>query len=432
MWHSTKHAWADPLAVGAALKEQDAAWALLYSGMQTSYSGRYSYLALNPIKTIAAEDFTAFSEALSVEKEWYANAWFGYLGYPLRHCLETLPENAPGRLELPALWMTQFAEIWVFDHVDENIVIHCNTEEYYEYLLDKIKNDASGIPHGSVLVDTLESNMSKDNYLAHVKELQEAILRGDLYQANLTRKFFGTINNNAHPFDIFSLLCELSPAPYSSFLQLGEAAILSSSPEQFLHITTDGRAETRPIKGSAARIAEDEVSRAALAASEKDRAENLMIVDLMRNDLSRGCEPGSVIVDSLFDVTSYATIHHMSSTITGQKRGDVTPLELVQHCFPPGSMTGTPKIKAMELCTALEQQERGVYSGAIGWFGGDGRVDLSVVIRTMVIQGDYVEFQVGGAIVADSDPEKEWEETLFKATALAKALGIPQETLRAL
>jgi anthranilate/para-aminobenzoate synthase component I len=200
----------------------------------------------------------------------------------------------------------------------------------------------------------------------------------------------------------------------------------------FLSLDTLGNVETRPIKGSAPRFEDkekDQNSKNELQSSEKNRAENLMIVDLMRNDLSRNCVTGSVSVDSLFDVTTYATVHHMSSTIRGKKKPDIATLDLVKGCFPPGSMTGAPKIKAMELCSELEQQARGVYSGAIGWFSGDGACDFSVVIRTLIMQGRRFEFQVGGAIVSDSDPIEEWRETLTKARGIAKALDIPIEKL---
>lgn len=193
-----------------------------------------------------------------------------------------------------------------------------------------------------------------------------------------------------------------------------------------------GKTEARPIKGSAPRAADpvaDAAIAAALATSEKDRAENLMIVDLMRNDLARGCEIGSVKTEALFDISTYATVHHMASTISGQRSSHVTPLELVAQCFPPGSMTGAPKIRAMQLCSQLEPRARGVYSGAIGWFGGDGSVDLSVVIRTLVIQQERFEFQVGGAIVHDSTAQGEWEETLTKARGIAKALNLRIEQL---
>lgn len=194
----------------------------------------------------------------------------------------------------------------------------------------------------------------------------------------------------------------------------------------------EGRVTVRPIKGSAPRgrtPEEDARFRDSLTLSEKDRAENLMIVDLMRNDLARGCVPGSVNVSNLFELTTHPLVHHLSSTISGVKREEVSALQLVAGCFPPGSMTGAPKVGAMRLCTALERLERGVYSGALGWFGGDGSVDLSVVIRTLVVQENRFEFQVGGGVVADSTPEGEWREALVKARGLARLLGISENQL---
>ena len=225
-------------------------------------------------------------------------------------------------------------------------------------------------------------------------------------------------------------LCAASPAPYSAYLRLGDYHIVSSTPERFLTLDSQGRAETRPIKGTTPRfadMAQDELSRKALEKSVKDRSENLMIVDLMRNDFGRGSVFGSVEVEDLFQVTSYATLHHMASTVKGQKRHGVSSLDFVKACFPPGSMTGAPKVRAMEICSELERHKRGVYSGAIGWFGGDGSVDLAVVIRTLVLRGTDFEFQVGGAVVADSTPEGEWHETLVKARGIARVLGLEPE-----
>jgi anthranilate/para-aminobenzoate synthase component I len=213
------------------------------------------------------------------------------------------------------------------------------------------------------------------------------------------------------------------------------ASVLSSSPERFLNIDASGHMESRPIKGTAPRLVDptqDAIIRKQLATSEKDRAENLMIVDLMRNDLARSAEPGSVEVERLFDVSSYATLHHMASTITGQKRADISTVEAVQYCFPPGSMTGAPKVRAMEWCLKHEAIRRGIYSGALGWFGGDGSCDLSVVIRTLIIEGSRFEFQVGGGIVADSSPEDEWRETMTKARGILRALGVDGTVLESL
>ena len=424
--------WADPIDYASALPENNNSWALLLSSMQVDFTGRYSFLAMKPKQTITDNNFASLEAALSSDQGRFTNSWFGYLGYGLRHDLEDLPKDTASYLSLPDMWMTQYCIVLVFDHEKQSILAYVESE-----------SDATLIPAPSISstlkqtvdLDRLHSNMTKADYLAKVATVKEAIYRGDLYQANVTRKFYGTFSETPSPLACFAALVAISPAPYSALLKCGDSYILSSSPEQFLTIDEKGQAETRPIKGSAPRegdLEADRKTRENLQKSEKDRAENLMIVDLMRNDLSRHCQPGSVKVDKLFDITSYATIHHMASTIRGTKQEHSAPIELVKGCFPPGSMTGAPKIKAMELCSALESQERGVYSGAIGWFGGDGSLDLSVVIRTIIMQGNRFEFQVGGAIVADSNPEDEWLETLAKARGVAAALNIPISKLAAL
>ncbi|NBO17982.1 MAG: anthranilate synthase component I family protein [Proteobacteria bacterium] len=231
-------------------------------------------------------------------------------------------------------------------------------------------------------------------------------------------------------FAMFRELCRISPAAYSSFLKMGDSCVLSSSPELFLRISPEGHITARPIKGTSPRsadAAQDAANRQLLENSEKDKAENLMIVDLMRNDLARASQPGSVKTEALFEITSHSTVHHMSSTIVARKRPGCTTLQAIAGAFPPGSMTGAPKIMAMQLCTQLEKLERGIYSGAIGWLGGDGSAELSVVIRTLIIQGKNFEFQVGGGIVADSTPEKELQETIDKAQGILKLLGISSD-----
>lgn len=425
--------WHEPLAYLDALAGSDAEYALLYSGMQTPYSGQYSILALHRDKTIEGEDFLALEAALGINLPRYANAWLGYLGYGLKHAVETVPRDAPSFIDLPALHFTRYQTVLVFDHAVKELTLH---RLHPDALMPPDLDDPDPKPHHQAFqVAQLQSDMSRAEYLQKVAELKDAIAAGTLYQANLTRKFFGRFDAAPCPAKLFHRLAHVSPAPYSALLKFGNTAILSSSPERFLAMDETGKVEARPIKGSAPRFADatqDEQSRKALANSEKDKAENLMIVDLMRNDLARGCVVGSVKTEALFEISTYATVHHMSSTISGRRKPDIPPLRLVASCFPPGSMTGAPKIKAMELCSALEPRARGVYSGAIGWFGGDGACDLSVVIRTLVMQENRFEFQVGGAIIHDSTPEGEWEETLTKARGLAGALHIDMERLRAL
>lgn len=420
--------WHDPLACLAHVAAAGEDYALLYSGMRTDYGGRYSLLAIRPEQTVSGADFAALAPVLSTNLPAFANAWLGYLGYGLKNAVERLSEDDPSAIDLPNLHFSRYASILVFDHEERHITLHGE-----ELIPDFGQPSPALAPLSGITA--LESDMTRASYLDKVQVILDAIRAGSLYQANLTRKFHGSFAQAPDAAALFLRLAEVSPAPYSALIKWGDTAIVSSSPEQFLRMDADGRVETRPIKGSARRSAdpaEDTAIREALATSEKDQAENLMIVDLMRNDLSRSCEIGTVRTESLFDISTYATVHHMASTVTGLRRSDVTPLELVAQCFPPGSMTGAPKIRAMELCSALEPRARGIYSGAIGWFGGDGSVDLSVVIRTLVVQGERFEFQVGGAIVHDSTPEGEWEETLVKARGISLALGIEEEKLRRL
>lgn len=395
-------------------------FALLYSSMQSQGSGRYSYLATHPDRTITASHFAPLEMAMKQSPD---TRWVGYLGYGLRHDIENVTPDLPSPIDLPELWMFDPKHLITWDHDTQT----------QDHLLPRSASKASDERAPEII--ELSSNMTKDEYLSIVKDTLHHIQIGNFYQANITRKFMGRFKNSIRPFNIFRRLCAISPAPFSAYMQHGDTAILSSSPEGFLTITPEGEITTRPIKGSAPRHndpARDQQILLQLEQSHKDRAENLMIVDLMRNDLSRCAEAGSVSVSSLFDIHSYATIHQMVSTIQAKRAVGRSNLEVIKACFPAGSMTGAPKIHAMNWCAEQEKLARGVYSGAIGWVSGAQGCDLSVVIRTLIIQGDRFEFQVGGGIVADSQPENEWEETLVKATAIAQALAIPMEALKAL
>ncbi len=422
-----KVSWIDPLSLARGIPEKEEHWVFFYSGQKRPYTGRYSILGLRAKQMIQSESFAELEEALDQKTRPYENMWFGYLGYGLKNTLEELPKDKPGRFNLPALWMINFRLLLVFDHAERHVEIWAESPEDQAYLPQPVEKQDS-----LYRVAHLTSNMSNTDYLQKVRQVLENIAQGEIYQANLTRKFYGAFEQEGKPFELFARLCERSPSGYSAFLRLGETYVLSSSPERFLTLDAAGVVDVRPIKGTAPRFEDvtlDEASRQALLQSEKNRAENVMIVDLMRNDLSRSCRPGTVVVEDLYQVTSYATIHHMASTIKGQKSPNISGIELIKGCFPPGSMTGAPKIRAMQICTQIEQVERGVYSGAIGWFGGDGTIDLSVVIRTLLLQPGHFEFQTGGAIVADSDPDEEWRETLDKAKAIIDTLDIPMNSL---
>lgn len=419
--------WSNPLDVARGIPKSEEYWALLYSGIDSGFSGRYSILAFRAKNKIKSQNFGEFEKALTSNRNRFDNAWIGYLGYGLKNNLEKLPEDSGGVISMPNLWMVKYRTILLFDHKKK--IIELWSENKSESFAKELQFSKKYQPPD---ITSVLSNMTRKQYLSKVSDIKKAIIRGDLYQANLTRKFIAKTKSDFDNFSIFSRLCKISPAPYSAFLKFNDNFVISSSPERFIHIDKNGVVESRPIKGSAPRFSDktkDKKSKSNLIKSEKDKAENLMIVDLMRNDLSRSCKSGSVEVKSLFDILSYSTVHHMSSTVCGKKNPNISTIGAVKNCFPPGSMTGAPKIKAMELCSKMEKHERGIYGGAIGWFGGDGSADLSVVIRTIIKQKNTIEFQVGGAIVADSKPEEEWKETILKAKAIAKTLGIKQKTL---
>ncbi|MDJ0866370.1 MAG: aminodeoxychorismate synthase component I [Myxococcota bacterium] len=263
-----------------------------------------------------------------------------------------------------------------------------------------------------------------DSYAKAVRQVKERIAAGDVYQANLTHRL--ALAEPGDPWDTWCALRRLNPAPFGAYLALPEVTVIGSSPERFLRIDGSGRLESRPIKGTRPRGASpeaDEALRRALAASGKDRAENVMIVDLVRNDLGQVAEIGSVEVPELLRIEPYATVFQLVSTVTGRLRPDRDAVDAVRAAFPPGSMTGAPKIAAMQLLSALEPVRRGVYSGALGYLDVRGGLDLSVVIRTILNFPRRAHVHVGGGIVADSDPEAEWVESLDKARASLDALA---------
>jgi len=395
----------------------------LHSSMHTNYSGRYSILAFD-IKHEVRDNFSNLESVLSSHNSPFKNAYFGFISYEAMHQLEELNKETQSIINTPDLLFYSFNIIIRFDHINKDAVLFYNHPED----LSKIPNpEPAPLLQLQCIVKDLQSKQTKTQYLNAVSSLLSCIHRGDIYQANLTRKFYGTFQNLSSQFELFLHLCNVSPAPYSAFMNCENFSILSSSPEKFLSIESNGSITTQPIKGTTKRHNDpekDQHSYHSLKHSKKDKAENLMIVDLMRNDLSKTAINGSVSVPSLYDIHSYETVHHMSSIIHSKKNPAYSTLDALKTCFPPGSMTGAPKIKAIELCAELEQIKRGVYSGALGYFGGDGSADFSVVIRTLIIQGNCFEFQVGGAIIAESVAENEWQETLDKAAGICRALGI--------
>ena len=270
----------------------------------------------------------------------------------------------------------------------------------------------------------LRSTFTHRGYLDAVARVREYIVAGDIFQANLSQRFQAPLVEPA--FGLYRRLRRRNPAPFAAYLQFDDLTVLSASPERFLQLDEDGRhVETRPIKGTRPRglgPMHDAALGRALAESDKDRSENVMIVDLLRNDLSRVCRPGTVRVPELFALEQHPTVHHLVSTVVGELETGADAIDLLRAAFPGGSITGAPKVRAMEIIAELEPTRRGVYCGSIGYLSATGAMDTSIVIRTFSALRGQVYFQAGGGIVADSDPELEYRETLDKARALIEAL----------
>ncbi len=265
-------------------------------------------------------------------------------------------------------------------------------------------------------------SISRGQYLDAIAAIKDYILAGDCYQTNFAQHFAARFEGD--PWLAYRTLRHHLPSPYSAYLAWPGGTLLSLSPERFLKLSV-GHVETKPIKGTIARghtVAEDNDNAVTLLNSAKDRAENLMIVDLLRNDLGKSCEPGSIRVPRLFALESFANVHHLVSTVTGKLRADRSALDLLREAFPGGSITGAPKKRAMEIIDELEVQPRGTYCGSVGYISANGRMDTNIAIRTLVAEGDRLHCWGGGGIVADSDPEQEYQETLDKVRGLMSTL----------
>lgn len=430
--HIFSHDWRLPLSVLPALAQQFPDMALLYSGMQTSYSGSDSWLGVDMEETVesnSADSFTYLSTTPAIQDRdgRPIPQWIGCISYELGDAfLGITPIATPTKTITPLIRFSRYKRLFHFHHASQTLTeytTHCTPFIWPEdSTIDSVQLH---MPARSALI----SNMSKNDYLTHIHNTLKAIARGDFYQANITRKFATTYAHTPSSQSMAYLFIQLahqSPAPYSAFIQWEHPdhpiRILSSSPELFFnHFPAQENAlTTRPIKGTMPLEASPE----ALAKSIKNQAENLMIVDLMRNDFSKIAELGSVKTPILFDIDSFSTLHHLSSTVTATPRKHTSLFDIIQACFPAGSMTGAPKRKVMQWCQEVERVPRGIYSGALGWISGNA-CEFSVVIRTIIQQREHVEFQVGGGIVADSTPEDEWRETLIKARAMCNVLDIP-------
>ncbi len=386
----------------------------------TTKGNRISVRESGREETWTGDPFDAL-ESILRDGEAMAVGWFGYnLG---RH-IERLPAKTKDDLGFPDLYIA------LHDRVHHRTRANPNwrTLRTERRARDRAIS-ASGYRElgGKSTRGALPRTFSKEEYLRAIRVAKEYIAAGDIYQVNLSQRFE---TNGPGPWEVYERLREASPAPYSALLELGGKAILSSSPEQFLRVSGE-EIVTRPIKGTRPRMSdpgEDEKMRRELLSSPKDDAELAMIVDLERNDLGRVCTPGSVRVEEEKSLESHPTVHHLASTIRGKLRPEVGIVELLKATFPGGSVTGAPKIRAMEIIDELEPTNRGVYTGAIGMIGPGRNTNLSIAIRVLHHDSGRYGFQAGGAIVADSDEEAEYQETLFKARGMAAALGMEWNT----
>ncbi len=352
----------------------------------------------------------------------------GYLAYELGRHIERLPGRAVDDLGLPEMCMAFYDRLITHDHTSGRTFVvgldPCRPDKVLEEVitdLETIEPDYSFTRFGEDV--GFSSNFTREQYLEAVRKVKEYIFAGDIYQANLTQRF--QVSLREHPWDVYRRLRCLNAAPFAAYLNIVEAQVLSSSPELFLR--SDGkRVETRPIKGTRPRSRDpvmDERLKEELLSSPKDRAELSMIVDLERNDLGRVCAYGTVRVEEHAVVESYATVHHLVSTVVGELHPERDAVDLLKATFPGGSITGAPKIRAMEIIDELEPNARSVYTGSIGYLGYDGSLELNIAIRTVIVKGGRAYFQVGGGIVADSVPEDEYQETLDKGKAIFQALA---------
>jgi para-aminobenzoate synthetase component 1 len=429
----------------------------LDSGKPGSTDGRFDILAADPGVTLVTrgestritnrtgsvesfeDPFALVREALGATSTEavdlpFSGGAIGYFGYDLGWRLERLPVLTADDVGMPDMAIGIYDWALVVDHQERQSWLVGQgrdpaTREQWQNLVEILSTPPKPQRLPPLrLQGTIASNLSQQQYHESFQRIQTYIHDGDCYQVNFAQRFLAPVTGD--PWEAYRSLRRENPAPYGAYLNLPQGKVLSCSPERFLQVR-NRKVETKPIKGTRPRGAgpeEDRQLQEELEASAKDRAENLMIVDLLRNDLGKSCEPGSVTVPKMFEVESFATVHHLVSTVTGELAHGEDAVSLLRGCFPGSSITGTPKVRAMEIIEELEPSRRGVYCGAIGYLGFDGDMDTNIVIRTLLHRNDSVYFSAGGGIVADSEMESEYQESFDKAAALLRLLRRSVET----
>jgi para-aminobenzoate synthetase component 1 len=433
------------------------------SAMRHPKLGRYSFVAADPVDWLvvpadgsdalatSAKRLSRFQTAPRPDLPPFQGGFAGMFGYELACGLEAVPPAAVDEFELPALAVGLYDVVIAFDHEQrESWVISQGLPEkdcaarreraaarLVQFRERLSRSSSSASPNGWVDLlssstlapqlaipghDGLTSNFSADAYRATIQRAIDYIHAGDVFQVNLSQRLLHPASTSS--VELYCRLRERNPAPFAGYLDGGGWQIASASPERFVRVD-DGHVETRPIKGTRRRAKRPEADLFAgddLRASDKDRAENIMIVDLLRNDLSRTCRPESVRVSQLCGLETYEYVQHLVSVVEATLRDDCTPLEVLRTSFPGGSVTGAPKIRAMEIIAELEPTVRGPYCGSLGYIGLDGRMDSSILIRTITAARGWWQLPVGGGIVAQSNPHDEYEETWHKAAGMLRAL----------
>lgn len=441
----------------------------LDSGMDPQKLGRYSFLGSDPFlvlksrgKEIALSSFcdgqeTVWGNPFDILRELLerynlypvplplAGGVVGYFSYDLCHFVEHLPSTTRDDLGLPECYLAFYDAVVAVDHVENKVYVVSTglpetepgkrtrkaeerVRELQEILCMPLPRAIDPSPVVIPQSISWSSNFEHHQYLQAVETAREYIIAGDIFQVNLSQRFEATLPFS--PYELYQRLRRINPAPFAAYLNFPEVSVVCASPERFLRLQGD-LVETRPIKGTRPRgkiPAQDRALAEELLHSTKDRAEHVMIVDLERNDLGRVCRFGTVNVRELMTLETYATVFHLTSTVEGRLCPDKDRVDLLQACFPGGSITGAPKVRSMEIVDELEPTRRSIYTGSLGYLDFGGNMDLNIVIRTILAKGGKAYFQVGGGIVYDSDPESEYQETLDKADALFRALCLcPQE-----
>ncbi len=435
----------------------------LDSAMDPQKLGRYSLMGYSPFMIIISrgEDITIkkasgetkfkgnpfeeigrYLESYHLEKDDLQlpcnGGAVGYLSYDLGRLIERLPSKAIDDLQLPESHFGFYDIMLIYDNQAKLAYLvstgfpengQSSRAARAKERLDEFKKRLKVFSRLPAQISdhekmaALKSNFSHEAYVRAVEKARSYIIEGDIFEVNISQRYETEID--VTPFELYRRLRKVNPAPFAAYLNFDEVVIASSSPERFLRLQGD-RVETRPIKGTIRRgknQEEDELNSAWLLNSVKDRAENMMIVDLERNDLGRVCRYGSIKVTELAILEKYPSVFHLTSTVVGRLRKEVTRIDLLKATFPGGSITGAPKIRSMEIIDELEPTRRSLYTGSIGYLSFDGDLDLNIIIRSFLIKGNKAYFQLGGAVVYDSDPEAEYQETLIKGQALFRALN---------